>query len=103
MLKTRIRTSGNRYFFCPNAHIRIKIWKYRDHICFGCNKVKRLEKSGVFFSDKCNTHISQKTNKWVYDLNDYAWLCRDCTASPKPKLNMTKDDWEKAQNYSYQY
>lgn len=103
MLKTKIRTNGKRYFSCLNAYIRIKIWKYRNHTCFCCNKVKRLEKSGVFLSDKCSTHISQKTNRWIFDLNDYVWICRDCMTSLKPKINMEKDDWEKVQGYSYQY
>lgn len=105
MPKTKIRTNGKRFFFCPNAHIRIKVWNYRDHICFSCQKKKRLEKSAIFFSDDCKTHFSDKTNRWILDLNDYIWLCRDCMSLQEPikRLEMAIHDWQKSQSFSYQF
>ena len=103
MRKVKIKINGKQYFFCPNAFLRIKIWKYRNHICHKCRKIKRLEKSSLFFSDKCNTRYSEKRKRWLYDLNDYIWLCRDCMTKQESISNIIKNDWEKAQNFSYQF
>lgn len=79
------------------------IWRYREHICFICQKKKRLEKSAVFFSDDCKTHFSEKAQRWTIDYNDYVWICRDCMSlsEPRLRLHMTDHDWEKAQTCSY--
>lgn len=103
MRKTRVKTNGKRYFHSPTAWIRIKIWNFRNHTCFSCQKFKRLEKSAIFFSDACKTSWSETRKKWNLDLNDYIWLCRDCMSKPQPdqRMKMTKNDWEKSQAYSY--
>lgn len=105
MPKTEVIVYRKRFFFCPNIYIRRKVWRYREGICFSCGKKKRLEKSAVFYSDRCNSHFSEKLNRWVYDLNDYAWICRDCLGKDEPdkRLKLTNGDWRKVQSFSYAY
>lgn len=105
MPKIEVTVYRRRFFFCPNIWIRRKVCKYREGICFCCGKEKRLEKSAVFFSDRCNSHFSDKLNRWVYDFNDYVWICRDCMGKGEPdkRLKMTSGDWKKAQDFTYVY